>query len=93
MNAQTVTGVQQVVQGQQIQTVNHQVAQPTMVAAATAAAPAPTPQSTATPTATTVKAAGPNQAVPAPTASNNATADTTAPVSLDNATLSNSCIV
>ncbi|ROT85717.1 transcription initiation factor TFIID subunit 12 [Penaeus vannamei] len=80
VNAQTVTGVQQVVQGQQIQTVNHQVAQPTMVAAATAAAPAPTPQSTATPTATTVKAAGPNQAVPAPTASNNATADTTAPV-------------
>ncbi|XP_037774130.1 transcription initiation factor TFIID subunit 12b-like [Penaeus monodon] len=80
MNAQTVTGVQQVVQGQQIQTVNHQVAQPTMVAAATAAAPAPTPQPTATPTATTVKATGPNQAVPAPTASNNATADTTAPV-------------
>ncbi|XP_071518160.1 uncharacterized protein Taf12 [Panulirus ornatus] len=65
VNAQTVTGVQQVVQGQQIQTLNSQVAQPSMVTAATT---------------TQVKPAGPNQAVPAPTTSNNATADTTAPV-------------
>ncbi|KAK8748729.1 hypothetical protein OTU49_015962 [Cherax quadricarinatus] len=65
VNAQTVTGVQQVVQGQQIQTVNSQVAQPNMVAAATA---------------TQVKTTGPNQAVPVPAASTNATADTTAPV-------------
>ncbi|XP_045592230.1 transcription initiation factor TFIID subunit 12 isoform X1 [Procambarus clarkii] len=65
MNAQTVTGVQQVVQSQQIQAINNQVTQPNMVAAATA---------------TQVKPVGPNQAVPVPSASTNATADTTAPV-------------
>ncbi|KAG7164629.1 transcription initiation factor TFIID subunit 12-like [Homarus americanus] len=63
VNAQTVTGVQQLVQGQQIQTVNNHVSQPNMVAAATQ-----------------VKTTGPNQAVPAPTASSNVTADSTAPV-------------
>lgn len=58
-------GVQQVVQGQQMQAVSNHVSQTNMVA---------------TGTATQVKAPVPNQTVPPPAASLNASADTTAPV-------------